>query len=300
MDCLRVELVLGKPRKRWWQMTKSIIVIALVLATTLASPKANAVVFGEDIESASSDYPWVVSIWHAGPKDDYYYPVCSGSLIAPDTVLTAAHCLKNKGTYSVQMGSDTLDGENEATFYEVAAIWKHPSYEAEDFKNDVGLIKLTSSQTKVKPVAIANGTDLKAVRDVKRFEMLGWGRDESRNYAKFLGYAKLRNKTKQASRLLRRYDFESVSTIAAGRYIKRLGVYAGSGSGDSGGPLLASINGVKKVVGITSWGKDDGDFSGPTAFSNVAYQRADIDRGLEKLQSIASAAARARLACATG
>ena len=266
------------------RMNKYLIALAFAIVTSIAAAPANAVVFGEDIESASSDYPWVVSIWYAGPKDDYYYPICSGSLIAPDAVLTAAHCLTKKGTYSVQMGSDTLDGENEATFYEVAGLWKHPSYDAEDFKNDVGLIKLTASQTKVKPVPIAKWTDLKAVRDVKRFEMLGWGRDESGNYATFLGYAKLRNNTKQASTLLRRYDFESVSTIAAGRYIKRLGVYAGSGSGDSGGPLLANINGVKKVVGITSWGKDDGDFSGPTAFSNVAYQRADIDRGLEELQ----------------
>lgn len=275
------------------QMKKSMIALAFAIVTSLAAAPANAVVFGDDIESASSNYPWAVSIWYAGPKDEYYYPICSGSLIAPDAVLTAAHCLTNKGTYSVQMGSDTLDGENEATFYGVAAIWKHPSYEAEDFKNDVGLIKLTSYQTKVKPVEIANRRDLKAVRDAKKFEMLGWGRDEEGNYAKFLGYAKLRNKTNQANRLLRWYDFESVSTIAAGRYIKRLKVYVGSGSGDSGGPLLANINGVNKVVGITSWGKDDGDFSGPTVFSNVAYQRADIGRGLEELQSIASAAARA-------
>ena len=275
------------------QMKKSLIALAFAIVTSLAAAPANAVVFGEDIQTASSEYPWVVSIWHAGPKDGYYYPICSGSLITPDAVLTAAHCLTNKGTYLVQMGSDTLDGENEATFYEVAAIWKHPSYEAEDFKNDIGLIKLTAYQTTVKPVAIANRTDLKAVKGVKRFEMLGWGRDESGNFATFLGYAKLRNKTKQASALLRRYDFESVSTIAAGRYVKRLGVYAGSGSGDSGGPLLANINGVKKIVGITSWGKEDGDFTGPTAFTNVAYQRADIARGLEELQSNASAAARA-------
>ena len=272
-------------------MKRSSFVVAIVLATSVVAAPANAVVFGEDVVSASSEYPWVVSIWHAGPKDDYYYPICSGSLIAPDVVLTAAHCLTDKGTYSVQMGSDTLDGENEDTFYEVAAIWKHPLYEGEDFKNDVGLIKLISYQTQVKPAAIANWTDLKAVRDAKRFELLGWGRDESGNYAKFLGYAKLRNKTKQASALLRRYDFESVSTIAAGRYIKRLGVYVGSGSGDSGGPLLANINGVKKVVGITSWGKDDGDFSGPTAFSNVAYQAADISSGLEELQRLVITAA---------
>jgi secreted trypsin-like serine protease len=274
-------------------MKKSLITIAFAIATSFAVQPAHSVVFGEDIERASTDYPWVVSIWHAGPKDDYYYPICSGSLIAPDAVLTAAHCLTKKGTYSVQIGSDTLDGENEKTFHAVAAIWKHPFYDDEDFKNDVGLIKLASYQTKVKPEPIADWVDLKAIRDSKSFELLGWGEDESGDYATFLGYAKLKNKTNEASLLLRGYEFETISTIAAGRYIKRLGVYAGSGGGDSGGPLVASINGIRKVAGITSWGKDYGDFSGPSAFINVAYQRAEIARGLNELQRIVLTVARA-------
>ena len=274
-------------------MKRFFFVIAFVLATSVVPAPANAVVFGEDIKSASSKYPWVASIWHAGPKDDYYYPICSGSLITQDAVLTAAHCLKSKGTYLIQMGCDTLDGDIEYTFYEIAGIWKHPHYDKETFENDVGLLKLTSYQTKVKPMALANLVDIGAVRETKKFDMFGWGKDEFGDYATFLGHAKLNNQTKEGSVLLRNYDFDPISTIAAGRYLKRLGVYAGSGGGDSGGPLVASIKGIKKVVGITSWGKDSDDLSGPTVFSNVAYYRSGIAEGLATLQLLVTVAARA-------
>jgi secreted trypsin-like serine protease len=274
-------------------MKRSFFVVAIALATSVVAAPANAVVFGEDIKSASSKYPWMASIWHAGPKDDYYYPICSGSLITQDAVLTAAHCLKLNGTYLIQMGSDTLDGENEDTFYEIAGIWKHPHYDKETFENDVGLLKLASYQTKVKPMAIANLEDIGAVRDTKKFDLFGWGEDEFGDYATFLGHTKLNNQTKEGSLLLRNYDFDPISTIAAGRYIKRLGVYAGSGGGDSGGPLVASIKGIKKVVGITSWGKDNSDLSGPTVFSNVAYYRTGIAGGLATLQLLVTVAAKA-------
>jgi secreted trypsin-like serine protease len=265
-------------------MKKTAIVLAFALVTILGTAPAKAIEFGHEIESASTDYPWVASIWHSGPKDDYYYPICSGSLITKDAVLTAAHCLTRKGTYLVQMASDTLNGESEDTFYEIAAIWKHPRYDNETLINDVGLLKLTTFQSEVKPMALAAKADLPAVRNIKKFEMFGWGNDQYGNYAKYLGYTKLKNFTKVASDLFEVDDFNPISEIAAGRYIKRLGVYAGSGDGDSGGPLVATINGANKIVGITSWGQQDDNFKAPTAFVNVAYQRKAIAEGLARLQ----------------
>jgi len=182
------------------------------------------------------------------------------------------------------MASDTLNGESEDTFYEIAAIWKHPRYDNETLINDVGLLKLTTFQNVVKPMALAAKADLPAVRNIKKFEMFGWGNDQYGNYAKYLGYTKLKNFTKVASDLFEVDDFNPISEIAAGRYIKRLGVYAGSGDGDSGGPLVATINGANKIVGITSWGQQDDNFKAPTAFVNVAYQRKAIAEGLARLQ----------------
>jgi secreted trypsin-like serine protease len=273
-------------------MKKMTLILAFALVTILGAAPAKAVEFGDEIESASTDYPWVASIWHSGPKDDYYYPICSGSLITQDAVLTAAHCLTRKGIYLVQMASDTLNGESEDTFYEIAAIWKHPRYDNETLINDVGLLKLTTFQNEVKPMAFAAKADLAAVRNIKKFEMFGWGNDQYGNYAKFLGYTKLKNLTKVAGDVFEVDDFNPISTIAAGRYIKRLGVYAGSGDGDSGGPLVATIKGVKKIVGITSWGQQGDDFKAPTAFVNVSYQRTAIAEGLATLQRLVTVAAR--------
>jgi secreted trypsin-like serine protease len=272
-------------------MKKTAIVLAFALVTILGTAPAKAIEFGHEIESASTDYPWVASIWHLGPKDDYYYPICSGSLITKDAVLTAAHCLTRKGTYLVQMASDTLNGESEDTFYEIAAIWKHPRYDNETLINDVGLLKLITFQNEVKPMALAAKADLPAVRSIKKFEMFGWGNDQYGNYAKLLGYTKLKNLTELASDLFDVEDFNPISEIAAGRYIKRLGVYAGSGDGDSGGPLVATIKGVKKIVGITSWGQEDDDSKAPTAFVNVSYQRTAIAEGLATLQRLVTVAA---------
>jgi secreted trypsin-like serine protease len=123
--------------------------------------------------------------------------------------------------------------------------------------------------------------------------MFGWGNNQYGTYAKFLGYTKLKNLTKVAGDLFDFDDFNPISEIAAGRYIKRLGVYAGSGDGDSGGPLVATINGVKKIVGITSWGQQDDNFKAPTAFVNVSFQRREIADGLAALQRFVMAVSRA-------
>ena len=72
-------------------LKKLAIAVVTILALGLGATPAKAIVFGEDVLSASTQYPWVASVWFAGPNDDFYEPICSGSLIAPDVVLTAAH-----------------------------------------------------------------------------------------------------------------------------------------------------------------------------------------------------------------
>lgn len=268
-------------------MKKLAIIITATMAVTLGTTPAKAIVFGEEVLSASTQYPWVASIWYAGVDDEYYESICTGSLIAPDVVLTAAHCLFNSGTYYVQMGSNIIDGENDATFYEVDAVWKNPRYSKRTLVNDIGLLKLTRPQSNVAPMPFATRSDLKAVRKAKNMEILGWGKNQSGESATYLRYTKVTEQARVARSLYPAKYYNPNTMIAAGRYIKRERVYTGACYGDSGGPLLANIKGVKKVIGVTSWGKSGCNTKAPTVFTNVAYYDRDIAKGMATLQTSA-------------
>jgi secreted trypsin-like serine protease len=265
-------------------MKKISIVVAAALTLGVGAPPAKAIVFGEDVLSASTQYPWVASIWFAAPNSDYYEPMCSGSLIAPDVVLTAAHCIFNYGTYYVQMGSDIIDGQNDATFYEIDAVWKNPRYSKRNLVNDIGLLKLTTPQSAVAPMPYATKRDLAAVKKSKNMEILGWGQNQSGERATYLRYTRVTEQLRAARSLYPAKNFNPNTMIAAGRYIKRERVYTGACYGDSGGPLLATIKGVKKVIGVTSWGKKGCNTKAPTVFTNVAYYEKDLAKGMATLQ----------------
>jgi secreted trypsin-like serine protease len=187
-------------------MKRLSIVVVAVLALGLSATPAKAIVFGEEIIDASTSYRWVASVWYAGVNDDYYSPICTGSLIAPDVVLTAAHCILNSGTYYVQMGSDIIDGDNDPTFYEVDAVWKNPRYSRKNLVNDMGLLKLTQAQTTITPMPYATKKDLAAVKRSKSFEILGWGINQDGQDATYLRYTKVSEQSKAANSI---YNFSS-------------------------------------------------------------------------------------------
>jgi secreted trypsin-like serine protease len=266
-------------------MKKLAALLALTLSLSLGATPAKAIVFGEDVLSASTQYPWVASVWFSGPNDDQYYnSICTGSLIAPDVVLTAAHCILNSGTYYVQMGSDTLGGADGPTFYEVDAVWKNPRYGRKKLINDVGLLKLTTPQTTVAPMQFATKKDTAAIKKTKTFEILGWGQNQAGEKATYLRYTKVSEQRQAARSFYTSKYFNENTMIAAGRYLKKEKVYTGACRGDSGGPLVAKIRGVSKIVGITSYGGRSCNTKAPTVFSNVAYYEKDLAKGMATLR----------------
>ena len=261
-----------------------LIASAAILIGGFAGSQAQAVTFGENVSEPSEEAPWVVSIWVSptGDVGQVSYG-CTGTLIAPDVVLTAAHCVFENGSYFVKYGATTL--EEEVELIPASNTWAHPRYNPTKFANDIGLIKLSEPVAlKVFP-NIGNKSIAKAVNARSKFTLFGWGRNQNDRSPELLGTTKLLNLDRMA---VKEYGtaFNQNIMLGAGLYIAREKVWAGACSGDSGGPLLMRASGNDFIVGVTSWGARDCDTSKPSVFARVTYYESDIQKGIKDLRSI--------------
>ncbi|MBG6068110.1 trypsin-like serine protease [Micromonospora ureilytica] len=256
---------------------------------TGASPK----VFQGALASAS-EFPYIVGIvttFQDGP--DFYWYWCTGTIIAPNKVLTAAHCTADgPGATRVIAGNDRLVDSNgqlvggSGFVAEVGSTWTHPGWNiAEQYENpdtapivdDVSVLTLKQNLPSVyKPVSLsAQGDQTPYVAGTQ---------------AQIAGYGVTASDDENPDSRLRKATVPMRSNEdcnVAGLYLADRMICAGAGTdatpssdtcgGDSGGPLL--VNGVQ--VGITDWGfRPCG--SSPGYYERLSYYNNSIKADLTR------------------
>ncbi|WP_204073507.1 trypsin-like serine protease [Planotetraspora phitsanulokensis] len=215
-----------------------------------------------------SSAPYVVQLWYQDAnRPDYVLFYCAGTLIAPNKVLTAAHCVSgfdwvHKG--EVDGGVSTLS----ATNYKWALVkrqWVNPSYNKNALDNDIAILTLDRPMPlSVAPIAM--GSDTALYKTGTKATVFGWGTTTSAP----AGPSNVLKKATLPIQADSTCDAALRDPSAGDMFVNGHMVCAGppgTGNdsttvstcpGDSGGPLLVS----GKVVGIVSWGIGIQDSSG--------------------------------------
>ncbi|XP_053257919.1 proproteinase E-like [Podarcis raffonei] len=127
----------------YFDTSNGIIIQASSCGTPIYTPNAR-VVNGEDAVPYS--WPWQISLQYE--KDGEFRHTCGGTLIAPNWVMTAAHCISKSRTYQVVVGEYDMDAE-EGSEQRIPVnsndIFVHPKWISicAACGNDIALMKLS-------------------------------------------------------------------------------------------------------------------------------------------------------------
>lgn len=209
-------------------------------------------------EAAEGSLPYQVSI-----QNTFGEHVCGGAIIAPQWILTAAHCSEWPKQY-LKVVTGTVSWKNADAEYLVEDMKVHCLHDKPMYHNDIALIRLNKPivyNNRTQPIKLATSNTLK---EGDKLTLSGWGS------------VKVWGRTPDLLHTVQLTYMEHDKCLAEVKNSAWLGdghictdTSSGKGSchGDSGGPLVDENN---VLVGVVNWGEPCA-VGRPDVFASVAY-----------------------------
>ncbi|MCP3804364.1 serine protease [Allokutzneria sp. A3M-2-11 16] len=207
--------------------------------------------------ATTQQYPWTVALIYNGTQ------WCGGTLVAPNKVVTAAHCTVGKAPSTWQIAAGRTDlRTGEGVLAKVTKIWQHPNYRSVTQGDDVAVMTLDQNLPyKTLPLATAADSGLYAEGTMAK--TLGWGDTTgSGTYSDTLNQVDVPVTSDQTCSTAYGTDYRKAAMVCAG--------YPNGGKdscqADSGGPLVAG----GKLIGVVSWGEGCALAGKPGVYARVS------------------------------
>lgn len=207
------------------------------------------------VDANPNAYPWMTALLISEIPDAQFAQFCGGSLVAPDVVVTAAHCVDGipSELVEVAVGNNDLRTVTSAERINIKGYVVHPDWDYYNIVNDIAIIKL------------AKAVDNPTLSLINPVQMDGLVAGDSLTA---IGFGVLNDFTFDTPDVLQEVQLAYWDHATCNDAFAFLGginetqICAGSPTngiedscfGDSGGPLMANIAGEWKLTGIVSWG----------------------------------------------
>ncbi|NJK43907.1 MAG: serine protease [Pleurocapsa sp. SU_196_0] len=205
--------------------------------------------------ATAGEQPFMVALLDSRINDPFAAHYCGASLIAPRWILTAAHCVFERGAVlppsAVQAALGVTRLEGALSRSGIRRIVVHPQYNPSTDDNDIALLELETASS-LQPVALLEPDQTALAAPGSNATVMGWG-------ALSAGGAYPRDLQRATVPITTTEDCQAAfgsrvtaSMICAGMPLGGVDTC----QGDSGGPLLVNTpSGAPLFAGATSWEK---------------------------------------------